>query len=135
MKINQVPNFRVEDFPSEQSWIGRMFIQLNPLIQSINQILDENIDFSTNIKAVTRDYSITTFQPFNFTWGFPGFTPVDLRVIQANKGSTQTPTILQAAWSYNSTTQLISVTRMVEITESAVAQLSGSYQFKVRVTV
>lgn len=135
MKLSQVPNFRVEDFQSEQSWIGRLFIQLNPFIQSVNQVFDQNIDFGTNFKSVTKDYDITTFQSFNFSWPYSGATPIDLRVVKALKGSTLTPTILQAAWQYNSTTSVITVTRMVELTSSAVAELSGRYQFTVRVTV
>lgn len=135
MKLNQVPNLRVEDFSTQQSWIGKLFIQLNPLIQTLNQIFDQNIDYSTNIKSMTRDYNITAFQAFSFTWAFQGTTPIDLRIVKALKGTSQTPTILQAAWSYNATQNLITVSRMVELTASAVAQLSGQYQFTIRVTV
>lgn len=135
MKLTQVPNFRVEDFSSEQSWIGRLFIQLNPFIQTINQIFDQNIDYSTNIKSVSKSYTITSFQAFNFTWPFSGTTPIDLRIVKASKGSTQDATILQAAWSFDSTNNLITISRLVEITDSAVVQISGQYQFTIRVTV
>lgn len=144
MKLTNIPNYRIEDFPSQQEWIGKLFIQENPFVQSLSQVLDQNIDYSTNIKSVTRSYDITTFQVFSFTWAFPGFTPVDLRVVKALKGSTQTPTILQAAWAYNSTDQSIRVTRMIELTEysdsngelhAAVIPLSGRFQFTLRVTV
>lgn len=135
MKLTQIPNFRVEDFESEQSWIGRLFINLNPLIQSLNQILDQNIDFSTNIKSVSKVYSITSFQAFNFTWPFPGVTPQDLRVVKATKGTTQTPTILLAAWSFDSTNSLCQVTDLVELSGGAASSLSGTYNFTVRATV
>lgn len=135
MKLNQIPNFRVEDYPSEQSWINRLFINLNPFISSVNQLSDQNVDFSTNIKSVTKEYTITSFQEFSFTWPFTSGTPVDLRVIQALKGSTQTPTILMAAWEYDKDSRLITVLRMVELSESSVSELSGTFKFTIRVTV
>ena len=135
MKLSQIPNFRVEDFATEQTWIGKLFIQLNPFIQDINTILSGNIDFLINIKSVTKTYDITAFQPFSFQWPFTNSIPTDLRVIKALKGSDLTPTILQAAWAFDSTSQIINVTRMVELTDSAVLALSGRFQFTIRVTV
>lgn len=135
MKLNQVPNFRVEDFIGQQEWIGRLFIQLNPFVQSINQIIDKNLDYTYNIKSVTRSYDITSFTAFSFTWPYSDAAPIDLRIVKAQKGSTLTPTILQAAWEYDPTNQLISVTRMTEINESSVSALSGRYKFTIRVTV
>jgi hypothetical protein len=117
MKLSQVPNFRVEDFQSEQSWIGRLFINLNPFIQ------------------VTKDYDITSFQEFSFSWPFANVTPVDLRIVKAAKGTSLTPAILLAAWEYSATNSTISVTQMVEVTSSGSQALSGRYQFSVRVTV
>lgn len=135
MKLTQVPNFRVEDFPSEQSWIGRMFIQLNPLVQSLNQILDQNIDYLTNLKSITKTYDISTFQAFSFTWPYPNFIPNELTVTKALKGNSNTPTILLAAWNYDSTNSLITVSRMVELLTGSVAELSGRYQFSIRATI
>lgn len=137
MKLNQLPNFRVEDFESERSWIGRLFTQLNPFIQAVNQVFENNIDFSTNIKSTTRQYTmnVTQFQAFNFQWPYIDQPPGDLRVTQALKGTQLTPTILLPAWSYDATNTLIQVTRMVEVTDSAVVTMSGRYQFSIRVNV
>jgi hypothetical protein len=135
MKLNQAPNFRVEDFPSEQSWIGRLFTQLNPFIQSVNQVFDSNLDFSTNIKSVTVLYNISSFQTFSLQWPYANNPPVDLRVVQAAKGSGMTPCILLAAWSYDSTKYTITVNNMSEISTSGVSALSGSYRFTIRVTI
>lgn len=135
MKLSNLPNLRTEDFPGEQAWISKLFIQLNPFFQSINQVLDSNIDFSVNIKSVTRTYDITTFAPFSFSWPFSDGTPIDLRVIKAVKGSVQTPTILVAAWQYDATNKLITVSRMSEINATSVGELSGRYQFSIRATV
>lgn len=135
MKLNQLPNFRVEDFESERAWIGRLFTQLNPFIQSVNQLFDFNIDFATNIKAVTRSYTISQFQAFDFQWPYRDQAPNDLRITQALKGTQKTPTILLAAWGYDATHALIQVTRLVEVTDSGISALSGRYQFSVRVNV
>lgn len=137
MKLNPIPNLRVEDFISQQTWIGRLFINLNPFFSSVNQVLDKNIDFTDNIKSVTRSYiqDIVTFQSFNFTWPYTSAPPIELRITKASKGSTMTPTILLAAWSYSATTGLILVSGMVEVSESGVSSLTGTYQFTVRVSV
>jgi hypothetical protein len=137
MKLNQLPNFRVEDFESERAWIGRLFTQLNPFVQAVAQVFEKNIDFSTNIKSLTRSYTLNVvqFQAFNFQWPFLDQQPGDLKVTQALKGTLLTPTILLAAWSYDATNSLIQVMRMVEVTDSGISAMSGRYQFSIRVNV
>ncbi len=135
MKLNQLPNFRVEDFDSEKSWIGKFFTQLNPFVQSVNQVLDQNVDYATNIKSVTRSYTITQFLPFSFQWPFKDQAPVDLRVTQASKGTQLTPTILLAAWEYDASQLLVSVTRMSEVNAASLSGLTGRYVFTVRASV
>lgn len=135
MKLNQIPNLRTEDFPSEQTWISKLFIQLNPFIQAVNQVLTQNVDFISNIKAVTREYDISSFQPFNFQWPFSDASPLDVRVVKALKGTTLTPTLLMAAWDYDSSGRTISITRLTEINATSVSALSGRYQFTIRATV
>lgn len=135
MKLNQAPNLRTEDFQSEQSWIGRLFIQLNPFIQAVNQVFDQNIEFGSNIKSLTREYTIRTFQPFNFQWPYSDKNPNFLQILQAFKGSQLEPTILQAAWKFDSTSRTVTVTKLLELTESGASALSGNYRFTLRVTV
>lgn len=136
MKLNQVPNFRVEDYQSEQSWINRLFVNLNPFIQAVNQVLNGNVDFLTNIKSVTKDYDISNFQPFDFTWPYQDAVPNCVEVIKSKKGSSLTPTILLAAWEYDATDLTINITRMLELTDTpSIAALSGRYQFTIRATV
>lgn len=136
MKLNNLPNLRVEDFPPDQGkWLQRLFIQLNPFFQSLNQVLELGVDYLSNIKSVTREYQITTFQSFSFQWTHKDSAPADLRVIQATKGSQATPVVLLAAWSYNSTNQTVTVTDLLEASSSGVSAVSGSYKFNIRVTV
>lgn len=136
MNLNQVPNFRTEDFESEnQSMLSKLFIQLNPFVQAVNSVFSQNVDYSTNIKAVTVSYSITTFQAFSFKWTFPTAAPSSLQVIKATSGSAKTATILLAPWSYDTSTNLISIDSMMEVTSTGIAALSGSYTFTIRATV
>lgn len=137
MKLDNVPNFRTEDYPTQQEWISRLFVSLNPFIQSVNQVLTNRVDYTTNIKSVTKDYSlnVVSFQEFSFIWPFKDATPVDLRVVRATKGATQTPTILFAAWSYDATKYSITVSNMVELSGTTLGAMSGTYQYSIRVTV
>jgi hypothetical protein len=137
MKLNQLPNFRVEDFPGQQSWIGKLFVQLNPFVQAVNQVFDRNINYSDNVKSIVRTYTqnITAFQQFDFEWPFSDELPAQLCVTSAYKGTTLTPVILLVAWKYDATNKLIQVTRMIEVTDSGIAALSGRYQYTIRVTV
>lgn len=135
MKVDQLPNLRAEDFPSEQSWIPKLFVMLNPFIQAVYQAFNNNVDYSTNIKSVTKEYSITTFQEFGFLWTFTDSTPNDVRIVKASKGTQQDPCILLLAWEYDSSTKVVTITRIVEVLESSVGELSGSYKFMIRATV
>lgn len=137
MKPNQIPNFRVEDFPgSDQPMLNKIFVQLNPFVQDISQILTQNIEYVSNIKAVTQSYDIRAFQPFNISWPFLGVDPAAVQVVKALKGTgTLTATTLLAPWTFDSSTRLIRIAAMQEITSSGVSELSGRYQFTIRATV
>lgn len=134
MRLSNLPNLRAEDFPDETSF-PKLFVQLNPFFQSVNQLLDQNVEFGTNIKSVTKEYTVTAFQPFDFQWSFSEAAPRKVEVISASKGASQTPTILLLAWSYNASSRAISVTRLVEVTDTGIQALSGSYKFTIRATV
>lgn len=137
MKLNQIPNFRVEDYQSEYSeMLTTLFISLNPFIQAVNSVLDQNVDYTANIKSLTKSYTITTFQAFSLTWTFTDVAPASLEVVKAAKGtSTLTPTILLAPWSYDSSTRLITISSMMEVTATGIAALSGQYTFTIRASV
>lgn len=136
MKLNQSVNLRVEDFPSEKDWISRLFVTLNPVLNAVNQVLDYNIDFATNIRSVTKAYDTSNLTlPIEFSWPFSAFTPVDLRITQAAVDLTEA--VLLPAWSYDASTQVISITSLYHATTAGLAEVSVGtrYQFTVRVTV
>lgn len=135
MRLNQLPKLRAEDFPTEQqSWIGRLFTNLNPFIEAVNYVINGQIDFQDNISSVTKSYTISTFQQFNILWPFIP-PPQSLQIVKALKGSNLDGVILLPAWSYDATNKSILVSNILEVTSSGIFVLNGSYQFTVRVTV
>jgi hypothetical protein len=136
MKLVQLPNLRAEDFPSEQAWIGRLFVQLNPFIQTVNQVIDQNIDFATNIRSVTQEIQLPSgFQEFSVKWPFPNQKPKDFRITQATKTTQKDPCILVCSWSFDSGTDVITCENILELTEDGVSELDGQYNFTVRATI
>lgn len=136
MKLSSIPTFRTEDFPGQQEWISRLFIQLNPFVQSLNQVLNLNIDFSSNVRSVTLSYDIEVFQEFQFMWPFPDVAvPVDCRVMSALKGTAQTPAILLCAWQYSKSTGQITISDLVEVSSSGNSEISERFQFTIRASV
>lgn len=136
MKLNQTTNLRVEDFPSEREWIGRLFTLLNPFVVAVGQILDLNIDFSTNIRSVTKAFDSSSLTvPITFAWPHSGYPPADLTVVKAM--SDTTPTVMLAAWEYNASTEEVSITSLYEVTAGTVAAITTGtrYRFTVRVTI
>lgn len=135
MKLNQSPSFRVEDYPDQKDWIGRLFISLTPFVTGVSQVLNGNLSFGDNIQAVSQDFQIDAFQEFKIKWPYPGVVPGNVSVIRGTAGTDKTPTILLLAWSYDSSNQQIVITRMSEVQASGVSGLFGRYNFTVRATV
>jgi hypothetical protein len=137
MRIFTLPALRAEDYPTEQSWISKLFVQLSPFIQAVGSIINGGIDFQTNIASVTKVYTfdiIGAVIPFSFLWTFKTI-PNDVRVLQTLRGTSQTPTLLFPVWSYNQDTGSITISNLFEVLSSGIAAPSGTYQFTVRATV
>jgi hypothetical protein len=134
MKLTQQPNFRVEDFPSEQKWISKLFVNLNLFIQGVNSVVNGNISYTDNIKAVENSYSVDTFQSFSFQWPYTD-EPKTCQVIQCQKGTDLTYTTAVCVWSYSAKDKTITISRLSEITESGVSSFTGNVKFTVRATI
>lgn len=135
MKLAQQPTLRAEDFPDFKD-APRLFTILNPLINNIGQIFDQNIDYSTNVKSVTRSYSQTGVTlPLRFPWPFPKYTPLALSVIQARVN--QVAQVLVAAWEYNASTSEVSVTQLIQVgvPNNQTVVSTSKYDFTIRVTI
>lgn len=131
----QNPSLRVQDFPTESSWITTLFNQLNPFFLSMYTVLNNGVDFKTNINCVDTQYSISGFQPFSIKWPFTAAPPTTLMVSVGYNTTVGAPTMLLAAWSYNSSTNSVNVTSMLEVTDKGNVALTGKYTFSIRVSV
>ena len=135
MRLTQGLNLRAEDFP-EFKEAESLFRALNPFFTDVGNIFDHNIDYTANIKSVTKDYVSTGVQlPIVFEWPFPKFAPAQLSVISARVNNT--PSILLAAWEYNASTFEVSISKLFEVTAAGNAAPSNAnrYAYIVRVTI
>lgn len=135
-KLNQPTNLRAEDFPEQNSWIGRLFVVLNAFIQSVQSVLDNNIDFFTNIRSVTKDFDTTSLTfPITFQWPFTQVKPLALTVLSATSDTASI--CLIPAWSYDSSNNQITVRYLTEVSASGVSAVTTGrrYKFSLRATV
>lgn len=135
-KLNQPTTLRAEDFSDQSEWIARLFNILNPFIRSVQQVFDSNIDFSTNIRSVTRSFDVTSIQlPIRFSWPFTEARPAVLVIGSATAGTDAT--ILLPAWTYDSSANELVISRIAEITATGIrTPIAGTnYKFSIRVTV
>lgn len=136
MKLSQATNLRVEDYPDQATWIGRLFNVLNPFITTSQQIFDNNVDFATNIRSVTKDFDTSQISfPINFDWGFSQADPVQVLVTKGVMGVS--PVVLLPAWSFDASTRQVSISNIVMVSSTGVSALTTGtrYKFTVRATV
>jgi hypothetical protein len=136
VKITQTTNLRVEDYPDQSKWIGRLFTVLNALISELQTILDQNIDFSTNIRSLTRSYDTTAIQlPISFEWPYSAATPIEVRICKAMRGNDAIALI--PAWDYNASTRSVSISSLHQVVDGELSAVTVGprYRFTVRATV
>lgn len=137
MKINQTSNLRVEDFPDQAQWIGPLFVILNAFTTIVGQIFDQNIDFATNIKSVTKDFDFSSLTyPIIFAWPFSQAQPQALSVCKSSKDGVAT--VMLPAWRYNASTQEITVSYLTQVSSAgamSATSVGPRYKFTIRATV
>jgi hypothetical protein len=133
--IRNEPSLRMEDYPKElASGFSSLFRTLTPYFSSITSSINGSIDFVDNIAAVTKSYDMTNVQfPINIQWPFAGNPPKDLRVMKASAANVAT--ILIPAWSFDVSTNIIAITKILEAPGMALPVVGVRYQFSVRATI
>lgn len=133
--IRNEPNLRMEDYPKElASGFASLFRTLTPYFSSVTSVLNGSVDFTDNIAAVTKSYDMTNVQfPINIQWTFTAKPPMDLRVTKAS--ASNVPTILIPAWSFDVSTNIVSITKILEAPAMSLPSLGVRYQFTVRATI
>lgn len=135
-KLNQPTNLRTEDYPDQAAWIGRLFAVLNPFIVSVQSVFDSNVDYSSNIRSVVKDFDTTSLTfPITFQWPFSNYKPSSLSVYAASGANS--PTALIPAWSYDSSNSNITISYLTEVSATGAAAVTSGrrYKFSVRATV
>jgi hypothetical protein len=107
-KPNQLTTLRVEDFSAEQrAWLPRLFQPLNQFLLSTYNILNGRVEFGANVPCQDETLRFSYGgSAQTFMWKLAG-TPSILWVGQATEDAVVTS--LQPFWSYDSSTQKISV--------------------------
>ena len=136
MNLTNIPNLRAEDFSADdKDLVTKLFVQLNPFISSLSQILNQNIDYASNIKSVTQSFNVKDIAPFSIAWNYINSPPQDVRIINAYKGAALTPSILLCSWSFDATQKSITISNIYEVTSTGIAVAAGIYQYVVRATI
>jgi hypothetical protein len=100
-QIPSVTTLKTEDFPSEQSWIGNLFLPLNDFLTSVVGIINGNVLFGDNIPTQTQTLTVKpgTQLPLVFKYTLKP-NPTELRVCRATKNGS--PIALLTSWSISS---------------------------------
>ena len=134
--IPATQELKVEDFPEQKGWIGKLFYVMNRFIRSTVQAINGGIEFEKNITGVQKDLEFeyisnaVTF-PVGFQWSL-NLRPAALSVVLATKD--KAPVALVAAWEYTAE-GLVQITDLSECTAGAIAALTANSRYLVRVRV
>lgn len=107
-RIPPLTTLRVEDFPSEErKWLPRLFLPLNQFLTSASNTINGRVDFGANVPAqdMTLSFSFDGSAQ-RFRWNLAQ-APKILWVGQSTEAGL--PVALNASWSYDSSTQNVSV--------------------------
>lgn len=89
--IGSISSLRVEDFPTERDWIGKLLFPVNQFFTAATGAINGNIAFGENIPGKTFSvkftYGGTSDFPKLFKWDLMS-TPVELRVCSAFEDNT-----------------------------------------------
>lgn len=109
MKIPKMPRFLVEDFPSQQAWIGELLNPLNNAFEQINQALNKSLTIADNLDAETQEITFTGSETVSFKVSTKN-RPKGVIVSNFVTVSGTAPTAaVQPVWSYNSTDRTVTI--------------------------
>ena len=132
-QIASAPNLRVEDFPGQKDWIGRLFEPINRFFLDSSNTLNGNVTLGDNIPTQTSTLSFThggdTDFPRTLAWTLRA-APVEVRIAKATENSV--PVILVFSWSYANGVLFVNDIR--KINSASVSELTrgASYNITLR---
>jgi hypothetical protein len=110
-KVSPFSPFRMEDFPTERDWIGKLFLPLNTILTQVGSALNADTSFGDNIPTFTKviaGSNLSLPQKFQFVGSF---SPTQMVIAQATKDGV--PIAMAGAWSISGDT--ITVNKLYEI--------------------
>lgn len=109
MKLTFLKRFLVEDFPSQQAWIGELLNPLNQAFEQLSQALNKNLTIGDNLDAEIQEITFTGSDTVSFKVATKS-RPKGVVVSNFSTVSGSAPTsAVQPVWTYNSTNQTITI--------------------------
>lgn len=137
MRVKTTQRLRVEDFPDQKDWIGKLVSPLNDFLTQAIKILNDGLQFTDNFigKEHVFDFEyqsdVLSF-PTGFLWTIAA-NPKALSVVAATEDDD--PVNVAVSWQFTDLRQveLVHVVRFT--TAPAVAALAVGSRYKIRVRV
>ena len=134
MKPPALTTLKVEDFPEEGEWIGKLLSPINQVFTGIISALNANTTFGDNIPCQTKElafkWSGASQLPVKFAYTLTA-KPVELRICQAKENSK--PVALVCAWDFAN--NVVSLSGIWKVTDDGVSQLVTGAQYNITVRV
>lgn len=134
MRIKATQLLRVEDFPDQKGWIGKLVGPINDFILQSIKILNNGISFEDNLAGIDHTFTFTyqsdaTSYPLKLRWT-GSVRPRALNVISATEDGTSI--IANVAWRYTQE-GFVELTSIVKFTSApAVALLTANSDYEIR---
>lgn len=126
--IGSVTTLRSEDFPDQQSWIGKLLFPLNQSLTAITGALNGNITYGENIPCLTSvlkfTYGSQSDYPKLLKWSLMS-TPIELRVCSAFEELTAIAIV--PVWYYAN--GQIYITNILKLSSTGVSTLTAGSDY------
>lgn len=136
-RIKATQLLRLEDFPEQKDWIGKLVGPVNDFFRQTIGLVNDGLTFPDNFVGVDRVISFiytsdAVSLPQAFDWPLK-VSPGALQVVSATENGS--PFIPLVAWQFTAA-GAVSLSRIVRITTApAVAALSATAKYVLRVRV
>lgn len=122
MLIPSLTTIRVEDFPTEREWIGKLLFPLNQFLLSATTAINGNISLGDNIGCQTQviqfTYGSTLDFPKQFKYNLTQ-RPIELRVCSVTENAV--PIAVVHEWEFNN--GVCYINNIYKVTTSGVSNL------------
>lgn len=128
--IPSLTTLRVEDFPSQQEWIGKLLLPINQFLLAATTSINGGITFGDNIPCQTQTLNFTyggaSDFPKTFLWKITS-APIELRVCSATENGV--PVAMVPAWSY--TNSQVTIAGLILLKSTGVTALKAGAVYNV----